>query len=123
MTTALAAVATGEIIVAAPSSAAPDGFLRRVTAINATGGDVVVQTQAATLEDAIQQGEVNISKRLTPADIKSISALPGVMLAKPTGTMLEDSFFFEIRDVVLWSTSRKMSNWNFRWRWSLPKSS
>jgi len=44
MTTALAAVAPGEIIVAAPSAAAPDGFLRRVTAVNTSGGQVVVQT-------------------------------------------------------------------------------
>ena len=50
MTTALAAVAPGEVIVAAPSAGAPDGFLRRVTAISASGGDVVIQTQPATLE-------------------------------------------------------------------------
>ena len=68
-----------------PSNAAPDGFLRRVTAVNTSGGQVVVQTQAATLEDAIQQGEVNISKRLTPADIKSMSALPGCDVGQAGG--------------------------------------
>ena len=43
----------------APSAAAPDGFLRRVTALDVIGGNVVAQTQSATLEDAIQQGEIH----------------------------------------------------------------
>ena len=34
--------------------------------VNTSGGQVVVQTQAATLEDAIQQGEVVFSRRLSP---------------------------------------------------------
>ena len=55
MTPELAAVAPGEIIVAGPSTAAPNGFLRQVTAVNASGTSVVLQTTPATLEDAIQQ--------------------------------------------------------------------
>lgn len=102
MTPVLAAVAPGEIMVAAPSNAAPDGFLRWVTGINTSGGQVVVQTQAATLEDAIQQGEIHVSKHLTPADIASMTALPGVSLAKSAGMAPGDGFFFDIKDVVLY---------------------
>lgn len=98
----LAAVAPGEIMVAGPSALAPHGFLRRVTAVEAVGGQVIVQTEPATLEDAIQQGEVNLSKRLTPADLTAMTALPGVMLVRPAAALLEDSFFFEIKDVVLY---------------------
>ena len=71
MTPALATVVPGEIMVAAPSNATPDGFLRRVTAVNTTGGQVVVQTQAATLEDAIQQGEVYVNQRLSPTNAQA----------------------------------------------------
>ena len=102
MTPELAAVGPGEIIVSAPTGLAPDGFLRKVTAVNTGGGQVIVQTQAATLEDAIQQGQIHLSRHLTPADIEAVSALQGVALVRPTGVMLEDSFFFEIKDVVLY---------------------
>lgn len=67
-----------------------------------TDGQVVVTTVAATLEDAIQQGEFHFAKRLTPADIESMSARPGVLLRNPSETMIDDSFFFEINDVVLY---------------------
>jgi hypothetical protein len=80
MTHALTAVAPGEIMVAGPSDAAPNGFLRRVTAVSAGGGQVTVQTSPATLEDAVEQGEIYISQRLSPADMLARKLAPGVTL-------------------------------------------
>lgn len=102
MTPALGAVAPGEIIVAAPSAAAPNGFLRRVTAINATGGDVVVQTQPATLEDAIQQGEVVFSRRLSPEGLAAQELAPGVTLRPSSAVSPQAAFYLEINDVVIY---------------------
>ncbi len=102
MTAALAAVAPGEIIVATPSAAAPNGFLRRVTAINTTGGDVVVQTQPATLEDAIQQGEVVFSQRLTPEGLAVQELAPGVTLQPSSVVSPQAAFYLEINDVVIY---------------------
>ena len=102
MTAALAAVAPGEIIVAAPSATAPNGFLRRVTAINAAGGDVIVQTQPATLEDAIQQGEIVFSRRLSPAGLVAHHLAPGVTLRLASAVSPQAAFYLEIRDVVIY---------------------
>lgn len=101
-TAALQKLAPGEIMVSAPTTAAPNGFLRRVTAVNPVGGQVVVQTQTATLEDAIQQGEVSVAKRFSPADMTGLSTLPGVTLAGAANTITGEGFFFEIKDVVLY---------------------
>lgn len=102
MTTALAAVAPGEIIVAAPSAVAPNGFLRRVTAIGASGGNVVVQTQPATLEDAIQQGEVVFSRRLTPEGLAAQELAQGVTLRPSSVVSPQAAFYLEINDVVIY---------------------
>jgi formylglycine-generating enzyme required for sulfatase activity len=102
MTPALDAVAPGEIMVAAPSKAAPDGFLRRVTAINTSGGQVVVQTQAATLEDAIQQGEVYVSQQLSPTNTQALQIALGVTLMPAAVAAPDISFFVKIEDVVVY---------------------
>ena len=112
MTAALAAVAPGEIIVAAPSAAAPNGFLRRVTAINAAGGDVIVQTQAATLEDAIQQGEVVFSRRLTPEGLAAQEMAPGVTLRPSSVVSPQAAFYLEIKDVVIYDDDGNPSTTN-----------
>jgi len=98
----LQALAPGEIMVSAPTTAAPNGFLRRVTAINATGGDVVVQTQPATLEDAIQQGEVVFSRRLTPEGPAAQELAPGVTLRPSSAVLPQAAFYLEINDVVIY---------------------
>jgi hypothetical protein len=102
MTAALAAVAPGEIIVAAPSAAAPDGFLRRVAAINQTGGDVIVQTEGATLEDAIQQGEVNYSEHLSASGMQPVALAPGVTLMPTSSLSPAATFYVQINEVVIY---------------------
>jgi formylglycine-generating enzyme required for sulfatase activity len=98
---ALDEVQVGDVIVGDVSAAAPYGFLRRVTSVIADGGQIELSTTSASLDEVIQQGELNFSKKLTPADVESITALPGVTLMSTVGTTLEDSFFFKIEDVVL----------------------
>ena len=78
-------------------------FLRKVKSVSSQGGQGAVITENTTLEDAVQQGSVSVSKHLTPADIKSMSALPEKRtLVKLSGMTLDDSFFFDIKDVVLY---------------------
>ena len=109
MTPALAAVAPGEIMVAAPSNAAPDGFLRRVTAVNTTGGQVVVQTQAATLEDAIQQGEVYVNQRLSPTNAQAVEIAPGITLMPSSVVSPDASFYVKMEDVVVYDDDGNLS--------------
>jgi Tol biopolymer transport system component len=71
---AVAALQPGDVIV----SAVGEGFIRKVTAVNATAEEIAVATTDATLEDAIEQGTIILHQRLTPADVQSAQVLaPG----------------------------------------------
>ena len=91
-----------DIIVSDVTAAAPYGFLRKVSSVSDSGGQVVVNTVSTTLEDAIQQGSMNYSTQLTPANIVSMTTQPGVTLLNRTGPTIDDSFYFEINDVMLY---------------------
>ncbi|HNS50962.1 MAG TPA: hypothetical protein PKO09_07245 [Anaerolineae bacterium] len=77
----LASLEPGDVIVAAASGLAPDGFLRKVESVSTDGGRVVVHTQQAKLAEAIDTGGVSLSQELVPEDVRGGSARPGVQLA------------------------------------------
>ncbi|MFN8487764.1 MAG: Ig-like domain-containing protein [Caldilineaceae bacterium] len=106
MTPELANVAPGEVIVGGVNASAPYGFLRKVTTIANTGGQVIVQTVATTLEEAIEQGEVYVNRTLSPADVQNTVLASGVTLSE------QGKFFLEIKDVVLYDAdgNRKTTN-------------
>jgi formylglycine-generating enzyme required for sulfatase activity len=88
-----------DVMVGDATTNAPNGFLRKVTSVSSAGGQVVVETEAATLEDAIESGEAHISHILTPDDIQGGMQLQGVTLA---ASELQDEFYFKLEDVVLY---------------------
>jgi WD40-like Beta Propeller Repeat len=96
MTSELANVSPGEVITGAPSAPAPYGFLRKVSAISTSAGNVIVQTEAATLEDAVEQGAVEVSQVLSPQNVRQRMFAPGVV-PQDLG-----SFDVQIKDVVLY---------------------
>ena len=109
----LSGLLPGDVMISDVSNTAPYGFLRKVVKVAETGGQVVVTTKAATLEDAIDQGVIRFSKRFTPADIESSEMAEGVSLrvASATGE-LDDSFFFELNDVVLYDEDGNLNTKN-----------
>lgn len=46
-----------------------EGFLRKVTAINTTATEYIVETTTATLEESFEELKIEIKKTLTPEDI------------------------------------------------------
>ncbi len=98
MTPELAALAPGHVMVGDVSQNAPDGFLREVTAVSTTGGQVVVTTGPATLEDAIQQGELHLSRALSPEEVVGFRVSPGVRAVN----LLPGEFYIELEDAVLY---------------------
>ena len=56
---AVAALQPGDVIV----SGVGEGFLRKVTAVNVTDQEIVVETTDATLEDAIERGTLLLSEQ------------------------------------------------------------
>ncbi|MEA3351231.1 MAG: formylglycine-generating enzyme family protein, partial [Chloroflexota bacterium] len=54
----------------APSGHTPDGLLRKVIRIDSSDGQVEIQTEQASLEEAIEQGEIRETIPLTNVDIR-----------------------------------------------------
>lgn len=68
-TQALLDLRLDDVLVGEPTEAAPDGFLRRVHAVELVGDEVVVQTSQANLIDAIHQGELQATGFFGPEDL------------------------------------------------------
>jgi len=60
----------GDVLVMGPTDHAPEGLLRKVTGIERNGG-VVVNTEFATMEDAIEQGTIVVTATITAAEAQA----------------------------------------------------
>jgi len=92
----------GDVIVGDVSVHTPDGFLRRVAQVQPQGDGVVVVTQPARLEDAIEQGSLSVSRALKPGDVRAGFARPGVVLASLAPMTAPDRWVVTLTDVVLY---------------------
>lgn len=81
-TSELTNVKAGDIIVSDVSDSYPNGFLRKVTAVNYNNGGVILQTSSAALDEAIQQGEVNYTQSLNLLKAQPNFQAPGVQLIR-----------------------------------------
>ena len=93
-------LAPGDVMVGDATTNVPNGFLRKVTSVSSTGGQVVVETEATTLEEAIESGSAQVSHSLTPDQVQASTQLMGVRLA--TAADLQDDFYLKLEDVVLY---------------------
>jgi hypothetical protein len=103
MTPELEALAAGDVIAGEAWEQTPYGFLRKVTGVTVEGQRVVVRTDQARLEDAIEQGVVHASQELVPGDVRAGTQLPGVELAYagPGLSPHASGFLVELDEVVL----------------------
>lgn len=58
----------GDIIAIGITSETPEGLLRKVTSISTSGGSVILQTGPASLEEAITNGSLDISRSISQVD-------------------------------------------------------
>jgi hypothetical protein len=91
----------GDVIVSSVSEAAPYGFLRRIVSISNVGGYIVIETEFASLEDAIEQGSVRLSQNLTPDMVVNNQGLEGVSLLSASPDSPLGQFYLKINDVIL----------------------
>ena len=78
----LGALTPGDIVAAEPSPAAPYGYLRKVTSVSVAEGIVRLETQQASLEDAVDTGTLTASREITVADLSGpIETSPGVTVS------------------------------------------
>jgi len=95
-------VSPGDVIVGDITTNAPYGFLRKVTTVSSVGSQVIVETEDATLEDAIQDGGIRLSQTLTPDDIQETMQVTGVTLATASQPQGIGTFYFTLDNVVLY---------------------
>lgn len=78
----LESVEAGHVLASNVSQLAPDGFLRKVVGVSRSGNRFVFETVDASLEDAIEQGVVEISRALTTDDLARLPQEQGIRVAK-----------------------------------------
>ena len=100
----------GDVIVGDPTDETPDGFLRSVESIiSQQSGQIIIKTEDATIEDAIQSGAIHESIALTPEDINESSYLEGVTLRTNSPDQLGFSYSL---DVVLFDLDDDLGTTN-----------
>jgi len=90
-------LAVGNVMVGGVSAQSPNGFLRKVSSVNEINNQLVISTTQATLEDAIQDGTIELNQSLSPDDVNKAVATKGVTL-KAVG----DTFSPSLDNVVIW---------------------
>ncbi|HEX5589335.1 MAG TPA: hypothetical protein VFX65_03475 [Candidatus Limnocylindrales bacterium] len=111
-TPTLADLEVGDVLVGEPDDAAPNGYLRAVTAITRVKrGPILVDTRQAMINEVITKGTLDAAGDLQPEDIASTEALPGVTLREAQSATATAMFgaldigdgysFHEIIDVQL----------------------
>ncbi len=95
----LEALDPGDVLVGDASDKAPNGFLRKVKEVTTLCDKIVVVTEFATLEEAIQDASVQTHQTLKPGMVLSANHADGVtMSTSPDGL----GFEFSLVDVVLY---------------------
>lgn len=89
----------GDVLAIGVTNKTPNGLLRKVTNITGTGGQIIVETTQATLEEAIEIGSADLSRVLTPNDVATAYSRGGVALRIAAA---DDGFFIDIEDVILY---------------------
>ena len=98
----LAALTPGDVLAGDSTGAAPEGFLRRVTSVDTQSGQVIVSTEQATLEEAIQSGVILDSTTLIPPpEVLEEITLNGILLKAPAAPV-RAGFDLILKNVVLW---------------------
>lgn len=92
----------GDIIASAPTALLRYGLLRKVLAISTVNNTIVVQTAAAALDEALQQGELSLTQGLSPNQTTSAELGKGITLQQSPAQALAGTFFFQIKDQVLY---------------------
>jgi hypothetical protein len=103
ITPVLESLSPDDVIVIGITPITPTGLLREVTNVLISNNQVVVETTQATLEDAIEDGTIELNKILTPNDLSNATALrQGVSFESMLSTLTLEGFYLEINDVVLY---------------------
>jgi len=92
----------GEVIASAPTPLLPYGLLRKVVTVTTVQNQLVVETTSATLDEALQQGELHVTQVLSPSQTTRAEIGNGVVVTERSPQTQAATVYFEIKDVVLY---------------------
>jgi ribosomal protein S12 len=98
----LSALQVGDVIVADVSPKTPYGFLRKVSSVNPTNGQVTIQSSPSDLAEAIQDGSLHAQQQLTYQDIAQMDGVPGVSYKLASVTQQSLEIVVQIDDVIIY---------------------
>ncbi len=64
-----------DVFVSEPATAAPFGFLRKVTSVRKEGAEVVVETSQAKLTEAVHQGSLSAEGKIKASQLRKVTPL------------------------------------------------
>ena len=94
-TTELDFVNVGDVLFGSESMGFPTGYLRKVTGKTISGQSVIITTEEAKLEDAIDQGYIEFEQQLTPTMVTNMSDFQGFSI--DSAAVAEDPTVFPIK--------------------------
>jgi len=112
MTPELEALELGDVIVGGVTVLAPYGFLRKVTGVSADDGQVAIATDQATVEEAIEEGTIEIHKTLTPGDVQGAMQMTGVALNTGPRLLDQEHFIISLDNIVLFDVDGNLATTN-----------
>jgi formylglycine-generating enzyme required for sulfatase activity len=95
-------VDVGDVIIGGVSEATPYGFLRKVTEVDDSGGDLIFTTEQGTIEDAYEQLSINVEQVVTPENLQAFTDIPGVKMIQSPDGVNDINFRFELSNVILY---------------------
>ncbi len=85
-------LAAGDVLVFGVTDLTPEGLLRKATKIRQANGNVIVETEQATLEDAVEEGSFDFSKGFSMANVQKTTNNVESVELRQSGS---DSYDFE----------------------------
>ena len=71
---------SGDVLSLGVSTLTPEGLLRKVLSVENSGGNVIITTKQATLEDAIEEGHIGFTETLGSGELIPRVLSPGLRL-------------------------------------------
>jgi hypothetical protein len=98
-TTQLSGLEPGDVLCLGVSDLTPNGLLRSVISVEESGGDVIVTTEQATLEEAVQEGHLGFSGTLDSGEIIPTALGSGTRLITSPQNVTPRALNLDLTDV------------------------
>ena len=89
----------GDFIIGGVSNTFPDGILREITSVSSNSSSYTINTQTASIEDAIEDADITKTVQLTSADIRNARTAYGAALNDSTAT---NDFSLQLANVIFY---------------------